>query len=155
MRNMAESGGHLRWALVGLAVCAAAAVTLWLAWTVAAYDFDPGSNQVIGHTLAGTEASPWAPVEKERLDGARRLLARRLDVPGESLMFVSEQAVYWPDTSLGCGEPGKVYARVIVPGFRIAFAHDGGNYEVHAAEKIRVGNSLAPVSCERGIAYPR
>ena len=155
MRNSTESRRRLHWVWMGLAACLALAATLVLAWPGAAYNLDPRSDAVIGHTAPDTNASPWAPVEDGRRGIARVLLAQRLGVSAGSLEFVSEQAVNWPDTSLGCGEPGQVYAKVVVPGFRITFVHDGINYEVHTAAKSGLGYHLAPVSCEGGIAYDR
>ncbi len=155
MRHIFIPQRQLHWALIGLTICAVAAATLGLARPSAAYNLDPRSDAVVGHTSPHTNASPWAPVERGRRGTARVLLAQRLGVSAESLEFVSERAVNWPDTSLGCGEPGHVYAKVIVPGYRITFAHDGANYEVHTAAKSGFGQHLAPVSCEAGIAYDR
>ena len=76
-------------------------------------------------------------------------------MPAESLIFVNEQAVRWPDTSLGCPEPGKMYAKVIVPGHRITFAYNGDDYEVHTASGPGIGKHLQPASREGGLAYPR
>ena len=155
MRNFTESRWPMIWALIGLTICAVAVVTLGSARPSAAYSLDPPSHEVIGHTSPHTNASPWTPVEHGRRGAARVLLAQRLGVSGESLEFISEQAVNWPDTSLGCPKPGYVYAKVIVPGYRITFAHDGSNYEVHTAAKSGFGQYLPPVSCEGGLAYER
>ncbi|MCY4555828.1 MAG: hypothetical protein OXF79_05515 [Chloroflexi bacterium] len=155
MRHIFVTQHQLRWALFGAAICAAAALTLALARPSDAYSLDPGSDHVIGHTSTHTNASPWNAVEHERRGTARVLLAKRLGVSAEDLEFVSEQAVNWPDTSLGCGQPGHVYAKVIVPGYRIMFAYEGASYEVHTAVESGFGPALPPVSCEGGIAYDR
>ena len=155
MRHIFVTQRQLRWVLIIVAMCAAAALTLALARPSDAYSLDPGSHSVIGHTSTHTNASPWNAVEHERRGTARVLLAQRLGVSAEDLEFVNEQAVNWPDTSLGCGEPGHVYAKVIVPGHRIMFAYDGASYEVHTAVESGIGPDLPPVSCEGGIAYDR
>ena len=153
MRRLFVTQGQLRWALIGASMFAVAAATLVFAWPAAAYNLDPRSDAVIGHTAPDTNASPWTPIEDGRRGIARVLLAQRLGVSAESLEFVSEQAVRWPDTSLGCGESGRVYAKVIVPGYRIMFDYDGARYEVHTASKSGSGHHLAPVSCEGGMAH--
>ena len=155
MRKSTESRQGLPRVWIGLTVCLAVAATLVLTWPTAAHNLDPRSDAVIGHTAPDTNASPWNPIEGERLGIARHLLAHRLGVPAASLELISEQAVNWPDTSLGCGEPGDPQAKVIVPGYRITFAYDGANYEVHTATKSGIGQHLPPVSCEGGIAHDR
>lgn len=42
------------------------------------------------------------------------------------------EEVEWPDTSLGCPEPGKAYAEVIVPGCRVVMRLGDEVYEYHA-----------------------
>ena len=155
MRRLFATRRQLRWALIGVSMFAVAAATLVFAWPAGAYNLDPRSNEAVGHTETDTDASPWTPVERGRRGTARALLAQRLEVSPESLAFVGERAVNWPGTSLGCGEPGRVYAKVIVPGYRITFTYDGINYEVHTAEKTGVGQYLSAVSCEGALAYDR
>ena len=155
MRRLFATQRQLRWALIGVSMFAVAAATLVFAWPAGAYDLDPRSNEAIGHTETDTNASPWTPAEDGRRGIARVLLAQRLGVSAESLEFVGEQAVNWPDTSLGCGEPGRVYAKVIVPGYRIMFDYDGASYEVHTTAKSGLGYHPAPASCEGGIAHDR
>ncbi len=41
------------------------------------------------------------------------------------------EAVDWSDASLGCPEPGQVYAQVITPGYRVLLEAAGKEYEVH------------------------
>ena len=85
---------------------------------------------------------------------ARNVLANRLSVSPDDLGFVSQEAVRWPDTSLGCPEPGQMYAKVIVPGSRFTFSYAGSLYEVHTASDDGFGSQQPAVSCEGGLAYP-
>jgi hypothetical protein len=62
---------------------------------------------------------------------ARDDLARRLGLALEVIQLVSVEAVDWLDTSLGCPEPGMMYAQVITPGFRIVLEAKGQTYEYH------------------------
>jgi len=49
----------------------------------------------------------------------------------EKIRILEVEAVEWPDSSLGCGEPGTVYLPVITPGFRILLEADGRIYYYH------------------------
>jgi hypothetical protein len=62
---------------------------------------------------------------------AQQDLARRLDLVPEAIQVASVEATEWPDASLGCPEPGKVYAQVVTPGFRIVLEARGERYEYH------------------------
>jgi hypothetical protein len=71
---------------------------------------------------------------KEQLvDTAKEDLAERLDVPVREIQMVSADYVEWPDASLGCPQPGMMYAQVITPGYRIILSASGQNYEYHTS----------------------
>lgn len=71
-------------------------------------------------------------------------LAERLDLPRESEVTVVEvQSEEWSDTSLGCPQPGMVYAQVITPGYRVVLEVKGERYEYHTDRGANV------VLCER------
>jgi len=65
---------------------------------------------------------------------ARDDLARRLGVALEVIQLVSVDAVDWSDTSLGCPQPGMMYAQVITPGFLIVLEAMGQTYDYHTDE---------------------
>jgi hypothetical protein len=50
---------------------------------------------------------------------ARDDLARRTGLPADQIVVVRVEAVEWRDASLGLPEPGRMYAQVITPGWRI------------------------------------
>lgn len=87
-----------------------------------------------------------APTEMTRpqLEGAdavvtdlRARVAAQLDVAPEELEVVAMSQETWRDASLGCPEPGKMYAQVIVEGWRVVFATPSGEeYEVHTGDKL-------------------
>ncbi|MGH3503507.1 MAG: hypothetical protein ACRDQA_21795 [Nocardioidaceae bacterium] len=60
-------------------------------------------------------------------------LVRRLEVPAEEIDITAVEQVTWRDSSLGCPEPGHMYAQVLTPGWRIMLGHRGAVYEYHAA----------------------
>lgn len=76
----------------------------------------------------------------ERLDAqgqqlvmqAREDLAGRLNVREPDIKLVKAEAVLWSDTSLGCPEPGKMYAQVITAGYQIILEYAGQTYDYHA-----------------------
>ncbi len=81
-------------------------------------------------TPAATEVEPLAGAEQViRL--AQEDLAQRLSLAPEAIRLVSVEAVEWPDTSLGCPQPGMMYAQVITPGFRMMLEAEGERYTYH------------------------
>ncbi len=79
-----------------------------------------------GHPSAGAPQSAPGPVE-----AARNALAEKLGIPAGEIQVVSSEAVDWPDTSLGCPQPGMMYAQVITPGYRIVLEAKGKQYTAH------------------------
>ena len=74
---------------------------------------------------------------------ARQDLAKKLNLSIEAIREVSVEAVEWPDTSLGCPQPGMMYAQVITPGFRVVLAAKDQTVEYHTDLGRRV------VSCAK------
>lgn len=58
-------------------------------------------------------------------------LAGRASVSQAEVSVVTTAPVEWRDTSLGCPQPGRVYAQVITQGFRIILEARGKSYEYH------------------------
>jgi hypothetical protein len=61
----------------------------------------------------------------------RRDLSRRLAVAETAIAFLHSTPVDWPDSSLGCPEPGMMYAQVITPGYQIGLAVGDELYYYH------------------------
>ena len=72
-------------------------------------------------------------VERAKID-----LAQRKGVAKEKIVLIRVEYVDWPDTSLGCPEPGKVYAQVITPGYRILLSDGQEEHEYHSDKGNRV-----------------
>ncbi len=66
------------------------------------------------------------------VEGARADLAGRLGMPVDQVQVVQVEEVEWPDASLGCPEPGMMYAQVVTPGYRIILDAEGQEYKYHA-----------------------
>jgi len=59
-------------------------------------------------------------------------LSQQLSVPEESVLVKSVEAVQWPDASLGCPQPGMLYAQVLTPGYLVVLTVENQTYEYHA-----------------------
>jgi len=73
------------------------------------------------------------------VDLAKNDLSQRLNIPIEDIILVKEEAVDWPDTSLGYPEKGMMYAQVITSGFRIILKAQDKLYEYHSDYKRIAG----------------
>jgi hypothetical protein len=87
---------------------------------------------------AATEGEPLAdakpPAAAEAVKLAKEDLTKRLGVATEAIRLVSVEAVDWSDASLGCPQPGMMYAQVITPGFLVTIEAEGQQYEYHTDE---------------------
>jgi len=64
---------------------------------------------------------------------AREDLAARLGlaVASEAIRLISVEPVEWSDASLGCTQPGMMYAEVITPGYMVVLEARGEEYRYH------------------------
>jgi hypothetical protein len=78
---------------------------------------------------------------------AKNELSQKTGVNMERISVLEVEAVEWPDSSLGCGEPGTVYLPVITPGFRILLEADGQIYSYHtnASDQIILCDQPQPI----------
>ncbi|MEW6233635.1 MAG: hypothetical protein AB1566_15175, partial [Chloroflexota bacterium] len=89
-------------------------------------------------TVSAGPVTPTFPPEAGRVvDLARKDLAQRLGKDQDAITVVRVERVDWPDTSLGCPQPGMMYAQVITPGYRIYLSVDNVSYEYHS-DRARV-----------------
>lgn len=75
-------------------------------------------------------------------------LALRLDVDPDSISTHAAVIVVWPDSSLGCPQPGMSYAQVGTDGSVIELEHDGAIYRYHT------GGQSGPFICEQALDKP-
>jgi len=54
-----------------------------------------------------------------------------LGVAPDQLTIVAVEARDWPDSSLGCPQPGRAYAQIVTPGYRLVVQATGRQYDYH------------------------
>lgn len=77
------------------------------------------------------------------VDQAKADLAGRLGVGADAIAVISAELVEWSDASLGCPQPGMVYAQVPTDGSLIVLSHGGAEYRYHTG-----GSVYVPFLCE-------
>ena len=96
-----------------------------------AAEFQGGDRTMTPESIPGaTEVEPLAGAQ-EVVRLALEDLAQKLGLAPEAIRLVSVEAVEWSDTSLGCPQPGMMYAQVITPGFRVVLEANGEQYVYH------------------------
>ncbi|HSM70960.1 MAG TPA: hypothetical protein VK851_05405 [Anaerolineales bacterium] len=76
------------------------------------------------------------------IETAKADLVQRLSLPPPEINLVTAIEVTWPDSSLGCPQPGVEYAQVLTEGFLINLEANGNIHEYHADTSGQI------VSCE-------
>jgi hypothetical protein len=61
---------------------------------------------------------------------AAKAAADRLQIPTDGLLVETIDPRDWPDSSLGCPEPGRAYAQMITPGYLVTIVPFEGGDEV-------------------------
>ena len=79
----------------------------------------------------GSPAATPSDVTAQIVAAAKERLASELDTSVEVVEIIAVEPVEWSDTSLGCPEPGQMYAQVITPGYRVLLEAEGEQFEVH------------------------
>ncbi len=86
-----------------------------------------------------TKSPPSADAALETLvTRAKDDLAERLNIDFSEISLLNADAVNWADGSLGCPEPGMLYAQVITPGYLIRLEANGAIFEYHASRGTEV-----------------
>jgi hypothetical protein len=57
--------------------------------------------------------------------------ARRFKVAQSAVVLAGAEQLTWNDASLGCPQPGQMYTRTLVPGFRVVAKTTGGELIYH------------------------
>jgi hypothetical protein len=84
------------------------------------------------------EAVPSSTVPREVRRAVAADAARRFKVDESAVVLTQTERVTWSDTSLGCPEPGHLYAQMQVEGFRVVAKTVAGSltYNTDAAGRV-------------------
>ena len=85
---------------------------------------------------------------KNLVENAKANLAIHLSIPTTDINVLDARNVVWSNSSLGCPQPGMLYAEVLTPGYLILLNVDGQDYEYHAGRNSGVflcENPIPPV----------
>jgi hypothetical protein len=77
-------------------------------------------------------STPIAPGLERLVNMAKEDLVQRLTIPMDEIELVEARAVVWPDSSLGCPQPGMSYLQVLQEGALIIVRARENDYEYHA-----------------------
>lgn len=91
---------------------------------------------VCGGPVGAVADEPAANQTPSVVDKCKADLAKRLRVDAKTIEVVEEKDVTWPDASLGMPEPGKVYAQMLTPGYRVILKSGNSQYFYAASTKI-------------------
>jgi hypothetical protein len=80
-----------------------------------------------------TEMSPPADPQASGVqEAAAADLAGRLGVDRAAIEVMVAEPVTWPDGSLGCPQPGRLYTQALVDGYRVVLRAGDRVYDYHA-----------------------
>ena len=96
------------------------------------YEYHTSRNHVVLCRKPAITAQRSAGIEARLAKAARSDLAKRLNLTSEDIHVIEIEAVDWPDASLGCPQPGMMYAQMITPGYRITLSARGQEYDYRA-----------------------
>lgn len=94
----------------------------------------PTASPVEGNSPQMTQP-PSTPVDstlQALIEKAKEDLTQRAVISMSQIQVVEATEVEWPNSSLGCPQPGMSYLEVITPGYRIALEANGTQYEYHS-----------------------
>ncbi len=90
---------------------------------------NPGDMPIAGDW----DGLPYHSHLQSLIEKAKEDLAQRLSIPIDQISVMQAREVDWPDTSLGCPQPGMYYLQVLVSGYLVLLDANHGKYEYHAS----------------------
>lgn len=75
---------------------------------------------------------------------SRADLGERLGISGDEIALLEARQVTWPDSSLGCPQPGMMYLQVLTPGVLIRLGAGGREYRYHGGPRGQPSLCLSP-----------
>lgn len=102
------------------------------------YHTGPDSFVLCDESVTGERPAQGIRMDTEATvlaEQAQQDLSQQLGIAREDIDVLSVEAVQWPDASLGCPEPGKMYIQMVTPGYRIVLSAGGQEYVYHTDMK--------------------
>lgn len=84
----------------------------------------------------GTTPTTAASGPSGKVAAAIADLAGRIGVDESAITVVEEREVTWPDSSLGCPEPGVQYLQRLTNGVLVVLEAQGRRYEYHGGDTL-------------------
>ena len=81
--------------------------------------------------------------------------AKRFNVAESAVVLTRAEQVTWPDGSLGCPEPGRMYTQMLVEGFRVSARTAEGELIYHTDSRGNVANCASGKPQQRPIDSAR
>lgn len=103
-----------------------------------------GQSDDSAETEAQSADDVFTDEERNAIDLARSALAEHQSISEAGINVQSILAQEWPDTGLGCPQPGAQYLQIISRGFQVRLKASGTVHAVHVSGK-------AAVVCERTV----
>lgn len=97
-----------------------------------AANVSPAPSSVPGPGLNPTPDSTAA------VEAALNDAATHLGVARDQLRVVQAEPKEWPDSSLGCPQPGQMYSQIVTPGYLIVISAGAKQLEYHTDARSRV-----------------
>jgi hypothetical protein len=89
-------------------------------------------------SAAAISAEPVAQPGRTSLDAiivrVKEDLAKRQGAPLEAISTLSTAEATWRDTSMGCGKPTELHAKVDIEGYRIILGYKGQRFDYRARQ---------------------
>lgn len=104
--------------------------------------------------LALVTAPLAASQSEEQVWMAVQAAAEHLQVPPEEIQVVRTEETDWPDSSLGCPQPGRFYLQVITPGWLVELESGPVMLQVHGStggQVVLCSEWSAPDETESGM----
>ena len=93
---------------------------------------------VLFASAAAIPAEPVAQPRKLSLDAivvrAKEDLAKRQGAPLDAISTLSTANVTWRDTSMGCGKPTELHAKIDIEGYRIVLGYKDQRFDYRARQ---------------------
>jgi hypothetical protein len=74
---------------------------------------------------------PVLPEAAAAVDAARQAAVTHLGVNPDQLQVSQVETRQWPDSSLGCPQPGQLYSQIVTPGFLVVLTSGPHQLEYH------------------------